>query len=58
MLMCGDIFIGNDIPVYTFTTPIFKHRHPRFDQGDLHRLSTVIPGLTGDLRTTVSFPRP
>ena len=56
MLMCGDIFIGNDIPVYTFTTPIFKHRHPRLDRGYLHRLSTVIPGLTGDLRTTVSFP--
>ena len=24
---------GNDIPVYTFTTHIFKHRHPRLDWG-------------------------
>ena len=30
--------IGNDIPVYTFTIHIFKHRHPRLDRGDLHRL--------------------
>ena len=65
--------LGNDMPVYTFTTHIFKHRHPRLDWGYLHRLqhshprldrgslrrpSTVIPGLTGDLRTTVSFPGP
>ena len=40
MLMCGDIFIGNDIPVNTFTT--------RYS-------NIVIPGLTGNLRTTVSF---
>ena len=30
--------LGNDMPVYTFTTHIFKHRHPRLDWGYLHRL--------------------